>query len=168
MYLISQKNKIFTTLIFLAWFLLGMLQGVVCLMLTLYSLDDVNDSSGYDSYGAGFYFVELSALTSVVIVVTIKLAINVRNWNALLVLGFLIPSLGAYIGFCILINVIPISETYMYWSQLIQMPSFYSANILAILGMFTVDLLLFSIEVTKNNFQNYYKKRTLSNRRMTI
>jgi hypothetical protein len=47
------------------------------------------------------------------------------------------------------------------------MPSFYVANIFAILGMFTVDMLLFSIESTKNNFQNYYKKRTLSNRRMT-
>lgn len=47
------------------------------------------------------------------------------------------------------------------------MPSFYLANILAILGMFTVDLLLFSVEATKNNFHNYFKKRALTGRRMT-
>lgn len=47
------------------------------------------------------------------------------------------------------------------------MPSFYLANVLAILGMFSVDLFLFSIEATKNNFQNYFKKRAMTGRRMT-
>jgi magnesium-transporting ATPase (P-type) len=109
MYLVTQNNTMFTNLIFLSWFVVGILQGVVCLMITMYSMDDINVSSGYDSFGAGFYFVELSSYTAVIIVVTIKLAINVRNWNALLVLGFLIPSLGAYVGFCVLSNVITLS-----------------------------------------------------------
>ena len=32
-----------------------------------------------------------------IIVVTVKLAVNVKHWTVLLVLGFAIPSLGAYI-----------------------------------------------------------------------
>lgn len=47
------------------------------------------------------------------------------------------------------------------------MPSFYLANILAVLSMFAGDLLLFSLEATKNNFQNYFKKRALTERKMT-
>lgn len=47
------------------------------------------------------------------------------------------------------------------------MPTFYIANILAILGMFSVDLLLFSVEATKSNFQNYFKFKALTGKRMT-
>ncbi len=109
MYLISQKNTMFTNLKFIEWFVLGSLQGVVCLMITLYAMDAKGDTSGYDSYATGFYFAGLSAYTSVIIVVTIKLAINVRNWNLILFIGFLVPSLGAYIIYCVLLNYVPIS-----------------------------------------------------------
>jgi hypothetical protein len=85
-------------------------------MITLYSMDGVNNTSGYNSYGTGFYFAELSAYTSVIIVVTMKLAINVRNWNCLLFIGFLIPSLGAYLLFCAALNLIPISTTAGYFT----------------------------------------------------
>lgn len=167
MYIISQKNQLFTNLIFFSWYMMGTLQGIVCLFIMLYSMADPTDTSGYSGYETGLYFTELSAYTSVIIVVTVKLAINVKNWNCLLVLGFLIPSLGAYIVFCILQNVIYISDVFGQFSQLIVTPTFYLSNILAILGMFTVDFLLYSIETTKDNFQNYFKKRALTGRRMT-
>ena len=111
MYRISQKNLLFTNLLFFEWFALGVLQGVICLMITLYAMGAPNNTSGYAGYGTGLYFTELSAYTSVIVVVTLKLAINVRNWNCLILLGFLIPSIGAYILFCILLNYIPISVT---------------------------------------------------------
>jgi hypothetical protein len=47
------------------------------------------------------------------------------------------------------------------------MPSFYLAGVLAVLGMFAIDLFLFSISATRNNFQNYFKKRAMLGRRMT-
>ena len=109
MYIVSQKNQFFTNLIFFEWFALGVLQGIICLMITLYALGGPDDNSGYDSFESGFYFCELSAYTSVIIVVTFKLAINVRNWNCLLALSFLIPSLGAYVLYCFLMNYIDIS-----------------------------------------------------------
>ena len=46
MYYISQKNKLFTPLAFAAWFTLGVFQGVVCLVLTLYAIGDEGDTSG--------------------------------------------------------------------------------------------------------------------------
>jgi succinate-acetate transporter protein len=98
MYHISQKNKLFTNLNFLAWLTLGIVQGIICLMITLYSIGGA-DASGINSYEFGFYLVEISAYTSVIIVVTIKLAVNVKHWTLLLVLGFLVPSIGAYVLF---------------------------------------------------------------------
>ena len=99
MYYISQKNKLFTNIKFATWFVLGMFQGIVCLLLTLFAIGDEYDTSGENSYEVGFYLVEISAYTSVVIVVTLKLAINVKHWTPLLAVGFLIPSIGAYIGY---------------------------------------------------------------------
>ena len=124
-------------------------------------------SSGNQGLNEGFYFAQISANTSVIIVVTMKLAINVKNWNCLIFLSFLIPSIGAYILFCFLINYIPISVNEYYFTDLGSTPSFYIANILAILGMFSMDLFLFSLEATKANFQNYFKRRALEGRRMT-
>lgn len=79
-------------------------------MITIYSIDGVSDSSGFDSLETGFYFAELSGYTTVIIVVTLKLAINVRNWNAVLFIGFLVPSLGAYILYCVLLNYLPLEN----------------------------------------------------------
>ena len=64
-------------------------------------------------------------------------------------------------------NYLPFSDTLYNFSQIIQMPSFYLSNVLAILGMFSVDLFLFSLEATRNNFQNYFKRRAMTGRRMT-
>jgi hypothetical protein len=54
--------------------------------------------------------------------VTIKIAINVKQWNPILIIGFLIPSLGAYVGYNLLFNYIPISDTAGYTTDLLQMP----------------------------------------------
>lgn len=102
MYLISQKNELFTNLIFFSWFVLGMIQGTICLLITLYSLGDFQDTSGVNSYEVGFYLVEISAYTSVIIVVTVKLAVNVKHWNLILIIGFIVPSIGAYLLFMFL------------------------------------------------------------------
>lgn len=102
MYFISQQNRLFGKLIFFAWFFLGFCQGVICLILTLYAIGDDNDSSGYSSYQTGLYLVEISAYTSVIIVVTVKIAVSVKNWTPILIIGFLVPSLGLYVAFTFL------------------------------------------------------------------
>lgn len=38
MYIISQKNQLFTNFNFFAWYTLGTLQGIICLMIWLYSM----------------------------------------------------------------------------------------------------------------------------------
>jgi magnesium-transporting ATPase (P-type) len=57
MYHISQKNRIFTKTNFFAWQLLGLFQGVICMLVTIYSIGGASDVSGVDSYGIGFYLV---------------------------------------------------------------------------------------------------------------
>ncbi len=161
MYYIGQKNTLFTKLTFFHWFTLGMSQGVICFIVTLYSLGTAYDTSGFSSYQSGFYFLEISAYTSVIIIVTIKIAINIKQWNIILILGFSIPSLGAYVGYRLLFNYIPASDIYGYLSNLLTMPSFYLCQMLCIMGMFSFDFFLFSLEATKSNFQNYLKFRTI-------
>ena len=103
-----------------------------------------------------------------IIIVTIKIAINIKQWNVILVLGFLIPSLGSYVGYRILFNELTISDVYGYLSNLLTMPSFYLAQVLCIMGMFSLDFFLFSLEATKNNFQNYLKFGSIRERHLSV
>ena len=160
MYFIGQKNTLFTKLTFFSWFTLGICQGVICFIVTLYSLGTAYDTSGFQSYQSGFMFVEISAYTSVIIIVTLKIAINIKQWNPLIVLGFVV-SFGGYVGYSLLFNYIPISDTAGYTTDLLQMPEFYLSQILCVMGMFSFDFFLFSLEATKSNFQNYLKFRTI-------
>lgn len=50
MYYIGQKNTIFNGKNFFSWFILGTLQGIVCLIINIYGLANVKSSSGYNSY----------------------------------------------------------------------------------------------------------------------
>lgn len=152
MYFISQQNKLFGKLIFFAWFFLGFCQGVICVILTMYALGDENDTSGSNSYQAGVYLVEISAYTNVIIVVTVKIAVNVKNWTVILLIGFLVPSLGVYIGFTFIQGFIEDSVTYKSITDLLSMPSFYIVQILCVGGMFAFDFLLYSIKTTKHSF----------------
>jgi hypothetical protein len=51
--------------------------------------------------------------------------------------------------------------------DLLSMPIFYVIQLLTVGGMFCVDFFLFSIDATKNNFQNYLKIRTLKDQRLS-
>ncbi len=167
MYSISQHNTLFTSFKFFTWFLLGIVQGMVCLFITLYAIGDENDTSGSNSNGIGFYFVEISAYTSVIIVVTIKLAVNVKHWTLILMIGFLVPSIGSYVGYTFIAEVFESTPAYHSMIDLLSMPIFYVIQLLAVGSMFCVDFFLFSIEATKNNFQNYLKIKTLKDQRLS-
>lgn len=92
---------------------------------------------------------------------TIKIAINIKQWNIILILGFILPTCGAYVGYRIFFNILSVSDIYGYMTNLLSMPTFYLCQILCIMGMFSFDFLLFSLEATKSNFQNYLKFRTI-------
>lgn len=83
--------------------------------------------------------------TSVIIVVTIKLAVNVKHWNLILVIGFVIPSIGAYIGYTFISQIFEATPLYNSMSDLLTVPSFYLIQFLCIGGMFSIDFFLFSL-----------------------
>lgn len=80
-----------------------------------------------------------------IIVVTIKLAVNVKHWNLILIIGFVVPSIGAYIGYTFVSQTFVDSELYNSMSDLLTMPSFYLIQFLCIGGMFSIDFFLFSL-----------------------
>ena len=102
-----------------------------------------------------------------IIVVTIKLAVNVKHWTVLLALGFLIPSIGAYVGYTFLTQFFETVISYNDMIDLLSMPSFYCVQFMCIGSMFSFDFFLFSLETSKNNFQNYLKNRTLKSQRLS-
>jgi hypothetical protein len=100
-------------------------------------------------------------------VVTIKLAVNVKNWSIALILGFAVPSIGAYIGYTFIVGIFETMVNYRSMIDLLNMPSFYIIQLLCVGGMFSFDFLLFSIEATKTNFSNYLRFKTLKERRLS-
>ena len=100
-------------------------------------------------------------------VVTIKLIINVKKWNIILLMGILIPTFGFYVIFNFLQGYLQDQVNYNSTVELLSIPGFYILQILCIGGMFSIDFLFFSIEYTKNNFSNYIKFRTLKNQKLS-
>jgi mannitol-specific phosphotransferase system IIBC component len=74
-----------------------------------------------------------------------KLAVNVKHWNLILVIGFVIPSIGAYIAYTFIAQIFLETALYNSMTDLLSMPSFYLIQFLCIGGMFSVDFFLFSI-----------------------
>lgn len=105
--------------------------------------------------------MEISAYTTVIIVVTLKLAVNVKNWAPILIVGFLVPSLGGYVLYTFISQLFEVTTSYMDMIDLLSMPIFYIVQFLCIGSMFCIDFFLFSLEAFKNNFENYLKNKTL-------
>jgi len=78
-------------------------------------------------------------------VVTIKLAVNVKHWTPALAIGFIIPSICAYIGFTFVLGAFKDTVTYKIMINLLTMPTFYVIQFLCIGGMFSFDFFLFSL-----------------------
>jgi magnesium-transporting ATPase (P-type) len=129
MYYTGQKNTIFNAETFFSWFLLGTLQGITCLIINIYGLTNVKTSSGYNSYQSGFYFMGISLVTSIVIVVNLKLALNVQEWNLLLIIAFTVPTIGVYFLYAYISNIWNISPIEGYTGNLLTMPYFILFNI---------------------------------------
>ena len=100
-------------------------------------------------------------------VVTLKLVINVKKWNIILLVGILIPTFGFYVLFNLLQGYLDSEVNYNTTIELLSIPGFYILQVLCIGGMFSIDFLFFSIEYTKNNFSNYLKFRTLKNQKLS-
>ena len=109
----------------------------------------------------------MSVYTSVIIVVTVKLAVNVKQWTVLLLLGFTIPSLGAYIIYTFISGVFESALSFQSMINLLRTPTFYVIQFMCIGGMFSIDFFLFSLQATKNSFENYLKFKTLKKQRLS-
>ena len=87
--------------------------------------------------------------------------------SQLFVLGFLVPSIGAYVVFTFVSQTVETSISYRDMVDLLGMPSFYCVQFICVGTMFSLDFLLYSLEATRSNFQNYLKNRTLKAQRLS-
>lgn len=81
--------------------------------------------------------------------VTVKIAVSVKNWTIILFIGFLVPSIGLYVAFTFVQGSFEDTVTYDSMPELLSMPSFYIIQILCVGGMFAFDFLLYSLKTTK-------------------
>lgn len=126
------------------------------MLINLYTLTSVQESSGKNSHPMSFYFLEISLCTCIVVVVNVKLALNVQRWNVLLLIGFILTAAG-YILYSLLSNFLEISPVKGYHSDILKVGNFYLAQLLSIFGMLTIDVFLYSISLNKETIQNELK-----------
>ena len=81
--------------------------------------------------------------------VTIKIAVNVKQWSVILIIGFLVPSIGLYIIWTFIQGIFEDQVTFDSMINLLSMPIFYIVQFLCIGGLFCFDFLLFSLKSTK-------------------
>lgn len=103
-YFIGQENCIFNYTNFFLWILEGILEAIVISLFSIYIFSSPSlNSSGYsnDMWLASLtmYTSIYLRFTSVVLVVTFKLATHTKFWSTMLVVTILVFSLGLYIGY---------------------------------------------------------------------
>lgn len=76
-------------------------------------------------------------------------------------------SLGAYVLFTFCSQLVETSISYRDMIDLLSTPMFYIVQFICIGTMFCFDFFLFSLEATKNTFENYLKNKTLKSQRLS-
>jgi hypothetical protein len=82
-------------------------------------------------------------------VVTIKIAVNIKQWSVIMIIGISIPSIGLYVLWSFIQGFFQEQVTIDSMVNLLKTPGFYIVQILCVGGMFAFDFLLFSIKSTK-------------------
>jgi phospholipid-translocating ATPase len=90
--------------------------------------------------------------------VNLKLALNTQFWTVLTWTAYLLTSIGAYFSWMWVSDNIPGVVVYQTAVVLFESPLFYFCVTISILSMFSLDLLLFSFKISKDNLLNYYKR----------
>lgn len=111
-----------------------------------------------DGLSSDIWMMSISLYTSIIILVSLKLALNTQYWTMLTWIGLIITSLGAYFVYISVSNVIPLFIVYQTATQLVKSPLFYLSVSFSVLSVFMVDLVIFSLKISKDNLLNYMKK----------
>lgn len=118
-YFIGQENCIFNYTNYFAWLLEGMVQATVITVITYFIMSEAAVNAKGQS--TGFWLVGLVVYSSVILVVTFKLATHTRFWSIFLFLTIVLMSLGIYLIYMWISNY-ALSDnvegtTYMAWTS---------------------------------------------------
>lgn len=94
-YFIGQENCIFNYQNYIAWMCEAILESIIIFFFVLYIIGQVSiNSTGINS---DYWLVSLTIYSSVILVVTFKLATHTKFWSIFLFLAIIITSLGFYV-----------------------------------------------------------------------
>ncbi len=94
-YFIGQENCIFNAKNYVAWMIEALIESLIIFFFTLYIISGVSvNSTGINS---DYWLVSLTIYSSVIMVVTFKLATHTKFWSSILVVAILITTIGFYI-----------------------------------------------------------------------
>ncbi|CAD8070330.1 unnamed protein product [Paramecium sonneborni] len=158
LYYIGQKNTIFTSEKFFKWFSIGIFQGLACFFSFYFELNDTTfiKENGYNN---DLWFFSMSMSTAIMILVTLKLALNTQFWTIITWIAYIITSLGTYFAYMAVSNIVPKSAIYGTTTMLFSSYAFYLSLALSVLSMFIFDLLMFTIKTSKDTLLNYMKRQ---------
>ncbi|CAK77311.1 unnamed protein product (macronuclear) [Paramecium tetraurelia] len=167
LYYIGQKNTIFTNEKFFKWFSIGIFQGLACFFSFYLELNDTTfiKQSGYNN---DLWFFSMSMSTAIMILVTLKLALNTQFWTIITWIAYLGTSLGTYFAYMWISNIIPSAAIFGTTQMLFSSYAFYLSLALSVLSMFILDLLMFTIKTSKDTLLNYMKRQARQNQQLDI
>jgi hypothetical protein len=105
LYYIGQKNQIYTFKNLCLWICHSIVVGFIMFMIIL----KVTSEYPIDRFGhvSDIWFVSLTTYTSIIFIIDTKLIIITRSWTWLSVVGLLLLSIGIYIPFVFITDVMP-------------------------------------------------------------
>ncbi|CAD8146015.1 unnamed protein product [Paramecium octaurelia] len=167
LYYIGQRNTVFTSEKFFKWFFIGVFQGLACFFSFYFELNDTTfiKPTGLNN---DFWFFSMSMSTAIMILVTLKLALNTQFWTIITWVAYLGTSLGTYFAYMWVSNIIPQSSIYGTTRMLFSSSAFYLSLALSVLSMFILDLLMFTMKVSKDTLLNYMKRQARSQQNLEL
>ncbi|CAD8064402.1 unnamed protein product [Paramecium sonneborni] len=167
LYYIGQRNTVFTSEKFFKWFFIGVFQGLTCFFSFYFELNDTTfiKQTGLNN---DFWFFSMSMSTAIMILVTLKLALNTQFWTIITWVAYIGTSLGTYLAYMWVSNIIPQSSIYGTTRMLFSSPAFYLSLALSVLSMFILDLLMFTMKVSKDTLLNYMKRQARQSKNFEV
>ncbi|EGR31812.1 phospholipid-translocating p-type flippase family protein, putative [Ichthyophthirius multifiliis] len=136
LYYLGQKNMLFTNSIFTFWVIEGIMHGAIIYYISFWSVSSEILKKGQNSSQWSF---SLIMFTATVLTADIKLGIHTKYWTSISYIAFFFASLGTYLAFMFLSEVLEISYQFAIPIDLVQTPHFYLVIFIIVCSIFVFD-----------------------------
>ncbi|CAD8048326.1 unnamed protein product [Paramecium sonneborni] len=143
LYLVGQKQTIFTLSNFIFWWGQGFVHGLLVFFITYACFD--TELVNQNGQNAGFATLSITTYTAIIFIVDIKIAIYTKFWTCINIVTLLFLSIGIYIAYFFISNFFRGTYSEFTPIYLIQSPNFYLIVTLLNSVVFIFDLVINAI-----------------------